>query len=150
MADETVGTAESGVDAGAYADEAAGDGEAEIVVLCEQADNTREDGTADCLAFGVFLDDAGSDLDLVAEFENAGQDGAAGDATFEVLDLGAGFVDVEGADDDHMWSSLEVADGDGDFGDEGFVDGVDVVFQLGGDGDDGAAVGDGAFDELLD
>ncbi len=148
--DEAVGATESRVDARADPDQAAGDGKLEVVVFGEESDDAAEDGTAFDFALVVLGDEARADLDLVAELQDAGQDAAAGDAAFQVLDLGAGFVDVEGADDDHVRGGAEVADGDGDLGDEVLVDGVDVVFQLGGDGDDGGAVGDGAADEFQD
>lgn len=44
----------------------------------------------------------------------------------------------------------EVSNGNGDLGDEVLVDGVNVELELGGDGDDGRAVGDGSTDELED
>lgn len=149
-ADETVGTAEGGVDAGADTDQTTGDGELEVVVLGKQRDDSREDGLALDLALAVLGDDARADLDLVAELQHTGQDGATGDTALELVNLGTGLVDVEGADDDHVGLCGEVADGDGDLGDELLADGVDVELELGGDGDDGRAVGDGAADELED
>ena len=45
-------------------------------------------------------DDARSDFDAHAEGEDARQDGASRHTAFELVDLCAGFVHVEGADDD--------------------------------------------------
>ena len=44
------------------------------------------------------------------------------------VDFGAGFVDVEGTDDDQPWVGGEVSYGDGDAFYDVFVDGIDVVF----------------------
>lgn len=44
----------------------------------------------------------------------------------------------------------EISRGDGNLGDEVLVDSVDVELQLGGDGDDGAAIGDGTTNKLQD
>ena len=150
MADETIGAAERRIDSGADADETSRDGEFQVVAFGEEGDDAGEDGRA--LGFALFVgpDDAGADLDLVAEFEDPGKNTSACDATLEVLDPGAWFVDVEGADDDHAGGVFEVSDGDGDFVDELFDDCVDVVFQLGGDGDDRGTVGGGAADEFED
>ena len=150
MANEAIGAAEGRVDACTDANETAWDGEAEVIVFGEQTYDAREDGAADGLTFGVLFDDARPNLDLVAEFEDAGKDGAASYATFEVFDLGAGFVDVERADDNHMGFGLEVADRDRDLGDKSFIDCVDVIFELCGDRDDGTAVSHCALDEFFD
>lgn len=149
-ANETIGTAEGRVDAGTDTDETTGDGKLQVVVLGEQRDDSREDGLALDLALAVLGHDAGPDLDLVAQLQDTGQDGATSNTALELVDLGAGLVDVEGSDDDHVGLCGEVADGDGDLGDELLADGVDVELELGGDGDDGRAVGDGAADELED
>ena len=127
-ADEPIGAAQGRVDAGADADEAAWDGEFEIVVFGEEGDDAAEDGPALDLAFVVFGHEAGPDFDLVAELEHSRDDAAACDAAFQVFDFGARFVDVEGADDDHVGCGGEVAWRDGYAGDEVLVDGVDVVF----------------------
>lgn len=92
----------------------------------------------------------GPDLDLVPEFQHPRQDTPARDAALQVIDLRARFVDVEGTDDDHVRRGAEVADGDGDLVDDALVDGVDIVLELSGDGDDGRFVGDGAPDEVFD
>lgn len=147
---KTIGTAEGRVDAGADADEAAWDGEFEAVVLGEEGDDAGVDGAALDLAVFVFADDARADFDLVAEFQDSRKDGAACDAALELFDFGARLVDVEGADDDELGCVLEVAGGDGYAAAEHFVDGIDVEFQLGGDRDDGAIIGHGSADELLD
>ena len=49
-----------------------------------------------------------------------------------------------------MRGGLEVTGRDGDGVDKSLVDSVDVVLQLGGDGDNGRAIGDGTTDELED
>ena len=149
-ADETVGTAEGRVDAGADTDEAAGDGVLEVVGLGVEGDDAAEDGGALELALVVAGDDAGPDLDLVAELEDTVEDTTAGDAASQVVDLGAGLVHVEGTDDDHVGILGEISGGHGHGVDDGIVDGVNVEFELGGDGDNGRLAGDGTPDELPD
>lgn len=101
-----------------------------------QGDDAREDGFAAITALCVLSDDAGADLDLLAEAEDAGEDGATGDAALELVDLCAGLVDVEGTDDDQAGVGGEVAIGDRDALDDVLVDGIDVVLELGRYGDD--------------
>ncbi|OSS54826.1 hypothetical protein B5807_01369 [Epicoccum nigrum] len=149
-ADQTIGTAEGGVDAGTNANKTTGDGKLQVVVLGEQRDDSREDGLALDLALAVLGHDAGPDLDLVAQLQHTSQDGTTSNTALQLVNLGTGLVDVEGSDDDHVGLCGEVADGDGDLGDELLADGVDVELELGGDGDDGRAVGDGSADELED
>ena len=57
--------------------------------------------------------------------------GATGDTSFQLVNLGSRFVDVKGTDDDEARVRCEIEDEDGDAFDDVFVDGVDVVFQLG-------------------
>lgn len=148
-ADETVGTAESRVNAGTDTDQTTGHGELERVVFGEERDDAREDGLALDLAFVVFADDTGTDFDLVAELQDTSEDGATGDTTLELVNLGTRLVDVEGTDDNEVWVILEVAHRDRDLRNKHLVDSVDVELKLGGDRDDGGVVGDRAADELL-
>jgi len=146
--DQTIGTAEGGVDTGTNTDETTRDGELQVVVLGEQSNNSGEDGLALNLALLVLADNTGSDLNLVTELQYTSQDTATSNTTLQVLNLSTRLVDIEGSDNNHVRSGGEVSWGDRDLGDEVLVDGVNVELQLGTDGDDGAAVGDGTTDEL--
>jgi hypothetical protein len=148
--DQTIGTAEGGVNTGTNTDETTGDGELQVVVLGEQSDDSGEDGLALNLALLVLADNTGSDLNLVTELQYTSQDTATSNSTLQVLDLGTRLVDIERSDNNHVRSGGEVSWGNGDLGDEVLVDGVNVELQLGTDGDDGAAVGNGTTDELQD
>lgn len=148
--DETIGTAEGGVDTGTDTDKTTGNGELEVVVLGEERDNAGENGTALNLALLVLGDETGTDLNLIVQLHDTGQNGSTSDTTLELIDLGTGLVDIERTNDHHVRGGLEVTGRDGDGVDEGLVDSVDVVLQLGGDGDNGRAIGDGTTDELED
>ena len=137
LADEAIRAAERRVDARADTDEATGHGEVEQVVLGVQGHDAAEDGLAAVAARSVLGDYAWPDLDLLPEVEDAGEDGAASNATLEVVNLRAGLVDVEGTDDDQSWVGREVAHGDGDPLHDVLVYGVDVVLQLRGNRYDG-------------
>ena len=101
-----------------------------------QGDDAREDGLAAITALRVLGDDARTDLDLLAEAQDTRQDRPTGDTTLELVDLSTGLVDVEGSDNDEAGFGDEVSDGDGDALDDVFVDGVDIILQLRGYGDD--------------
>lgn len=88
------------------------------------------------LSFVVLSHDAGSDLDVLTELQHARKNRATGHATLEVFDLRAGFVDVEGTNDDKAWWRGEVPNRHRDPFDDVFVDGVNVVLQLCRDWDD--------------
>ncbi len=94
------------------------------------------------LALGVFAHDTWTYFDLLAKPKSTRQDGTTGNATLEFVDFGTGFVDIEGTDDDQFGVGGEVTDGYGDALDDVLVHGVDVVFELGGDGDDGRGFSD--------
>ena len=134
LADETVRAAERRVDLGADADEAAGHGELELVRLGVERDDAGVDRLAAVAARGVLGDDARAYLDLHAEAEHAGEDGAARDAALELVHLRARLVHVEGADHDQTRVRGEVAYGDRDPLHDVFVHRVDVVLELCGDG----------------
>jgi hypothetical protein len=148
--DQTIGTAEGGVNTGTNTDETTGDGELQVVVLGEQCDDSGEDGLALNLALLVLADDTGSDLNLVTELQYTSQDTATSNSTLQVLNLGTRLVDIERSDNNHVRSGGEVSWGNGDLGDEVLVDGVNVELQLGTDGDDRAAVGNSTTNELQD
>lgn len=82
--------------------------------------------------------------------EDTLQERATGDTALELVHLGTRLVDVERADDDEFRRRRKVAHGDRDLVDDELDEGVDVVPQLGRDGHDGRAVGDGALDKLED
>lgn len=119
-------------------------GKVEVVLLGQQALDARKDGNAARLSLLVLCDDSRPDLDLLSELEDTGQDGSTGDASLELVDLCSRLVDVEGSDDDQTRCGCEISDGDGDVLDDVLCHCVDVVPQLGRDGDDRCAVGDGA------
>ena len=124
-----------------------GDGEFEVVVLGKERNDSAEDGLALDLALLVLADDTGPDLNLITKLQHTSEDGTTGNTTLELLDLSTGLVDIEGSNDNHVGSSGKVSWRNGDPGDQVLVDGIDVELQLGGDGDDGAAIGNGAPDE---
>lgn len=148
--DETIGTAKGGVDTGTDTDKTTGDGELEVVVLGEERNDARENGTALDLALLVLGDETWADLNLVVQLYDTGKDRSTSNTTLELIDLGTGLVDIEGTNDHHMRGGLEVTGGNWDGVDERLVDSVDVVLQLGGDGDNRRAISDGTTDELED
>ena len=137
LSDEAIRATERRVDLGSDADEAAGYGELELIRLCVERDDAGVDGLATVSPRAVLGDDPRADLDLHAEAEHAHEDRAARDAALEVVHFRAGLVHVEGSDDDQSWVRGEVARWDRDSLDDVFVHGVDVVFELCGDGHDG-------------
>lgn len=148
--DQTIGTAESGVDTSTNTNKTTRNGELQVVVLGKERDNSGEDGLALNLALLVLADNTGSDFDFVTELQHTSQDTATSDTTLQVFDLGTRLVDIERSDNDHVRGGGEISWGNGDLGDKVLVDGVNVELQLGTDRDDGAAVGDGTADELQD
>jgi hypothetical protein len=108
-----------------------------MVRLCVERDDARVDGLAAIATRAVLGDDPGPNLDFHPEAEHAREDGPARDAALELVDLRAGLVHVEGADHDQSRVRGEVSHGDRDALHDVLVHGVDVVFELCGDWDDG-------------
>jgi hypothetical protein len=75
--------------------------------------------------------------------QNTGENTATGDATFKVLHLRARLIDIKRTDHDEFGVRSEVSNGDGDLCHDVLVDSVNVVFELGGNGDNRCRVGDG-------
>ena len=137
MSDKPICTAERRVDLGANADQPARDSKREVIALGVQRDNPTKDRLAPVSARVVLGHNPGSDFDFLTEMEDAGEDRATGDAAFELVDFSTGFVDVKGTDDDETRVGGEISDRDGDAFDDVFVDGINVVLQLGGYRHDG-------------
>lgn len=108
-----------------------------MVRLGVERDDARVDGLAAITPCAVLRDDPGANLDLHPEAEHAREDGPARDAALELVDFRARLVHVEGADHDQSGVGGEVPHRDRDALYDVLVHGVDVVFELCGDGDDG-------------
>lgn len=147
---QTIGTAEGRVDAGTNTNQTTRNGVLEVVGLGVERDDATEDGCALQSTAVVTRDDSRSNLNLVAELDDAVQDGTTSNTALEVVDLGTRLVDVKGSNDNHVGVHAEVSRRNGDGIDDGFVDGVDVELELGGDRDDGGLSGDSSSDELED
>lgn len=71
------------------------------------------------------------------------QDGAAGNASLEVVDLASGLVDVEGADHNEARWRREVALWDWNLLANVLADNLNVVLELRGDGNNGRILSNG-------
>ena len=129
--------AERRIDLGSDTDQSTGYGKREVIALGVQRDDLTKDRFTSISSRVVFGHDPWSDLYFLAEVEDTSEDGATGDTSFQLVDLSSRFVDVKGTDDDEARVRGEISDGNGDAFDDVFVDGVDVVFQLGRYGHDG-------------
>ena len=143
-AQEPVRATQRRVDERADADQAAGDGKLQLVLLGQQRHDATPERPAGALARGlVARNDARADLDLHPDLEDALQDGPAGDAALELVHARPGLVDVKRTDDDHARVGGKVVRGRSNLCD-GLDDGVNVEPELGRDGDDGCQPGSGA------
>lgn len=93
--DETISSAEGRVDAGTDTNKTAGNGVLEVVGLGVERDDAREDGRALEGTTIVTGDDTRSNFNLVAQLDDAVQDGPTGDTTFEVVNLSTRLVDIK-------------------------------------------------------
>lgn len=150
VADEAIGSAESGIDAGADTNQTTGDGILEIVGLRVQGDDATEDGLALKCALVVTSDNTGSDLDLVTQLQHTVENTATGDTTLKLVNLGTRLVDVKRSNDNHVRIQREVSWGNGDGIDNGIEDGINVELELSRDGNDGRLASYGTPDELED
>ena len=95
LSDQAVRTTKSGVDLGANTDQSTWDGKLEVVALGMQRDNSAEYRFAFVPTLRVLCNDTRSNLDLLTEPQNAGEDRSAGNTAFQIINFCAGFVDVE-------------------------------------------------------
>lgn len=102
-----------------------------------QRDDLAKDRVTSISSRVVLCHDTWPDLDFLPQVEDTGEDRSTGDTSFQVVDFGSRFVNVKGTDDDEARVRGEISDRDRDAFDDVFVDGVDVVFQLGTYGHDG-------------
>lgn len=107
-----------------------------MVALCVQRDNATENGLAPIATGAVFRHDTWADLDFQPQIENPSKNGSTSDTALEVLDFGTWFVHVEGTDDDEAWIRSEIANRNRNPLDNVFIDSIDVILELGRDGND--------------
>src|SRR5690554_2468879 len=81
--------------------------------------------------------------------QHSAEDGTSSNTASQAVDLCTGLVDIKGTNDDQTRVRRKVTDRDGDALDNIFVDGIDVVLELGRDRDNGCRVGNGSLDKLL-
>lgn len=82
--------------------------------------------------------------------ENTLQQRTTSNTTLQVLHLRSRLIDIETPNNNKLGCGRKVTDGDRDLGDNVLDEGVNVVPQLGRDGDDGSGVGNGSLDEVED
>lgn len=95
LSNQAICTAESGVDHGTNANQSTWDGKLKVIALGMQRDDSAKDGFALVPTLRVFCNDTGSNLNFLTEPQNTGKDRATSNTTFQVVNLGTGFVDVE-------------------------------------------------------
>lgn len=78
------------------------------------------------------------------------QQRSTSNTTLQIRDLRTRFVDVETSNDDQFRRSGEISNRNWDLRHDVFYEGVDVVTELSGDGDNGSGIGDGSFDKCED
>lgn len=128
-------------------DQTTWNGKVEVVLFCEERDDPAEDGLAFCPSLAVLDHDARPDLNLLAHLEDTRENRSTGDTALQLVNFGTWLVDVEGSDDDESRGRREVSDRNGDVLDNVLCHRVDVVPQLGRDGDDRRVAGDGTCEE---
>ena len=150
LANQLVSACETGIDLHTNADETAGHGVHEVVVLGLERDDLGLDlAPLDGTSALVLGDETRADRDEIAHLEHALQNCATSDTANNLLRISSRPVVVEGPNDDHLWRRNEVPHRYGNAA-QIIDDDVDVVASLGRDGDDGRAVSHRSLDELLD
>jgi len=81
LSNKAVGACENGVNLGAHADQAAGHGVLEDVLLRKE----RHDAGVDGHAVASLGDDAGTDLDLIALAKDSAQNGTSSDTSLQMI-----------------------------------------------------------------
>jgi hypothetical protein len=82
---------------------------------------------------------------LETHLEHSAQNTSSSHTSLQLVHSRTGLVDVERSNHDQPRVGLKVVLGNGDLGANVFVDGVDIVFQLSRDGDDGCVSGDSGW-----
>jgi hypothetical protein len=103
----------------------------------------------DLAALGVLTDDAGADLNLVANLQNSLKNGTTSDTSLEGVSIFSGLVDIEGTNDDHNRRSDEISERNRDAADVVYDD-VNVILELSRDRNNWSLFSNGTRNELLD
>ena len=136
LADHVIRARELWVNLCSNGDEAAWDCIHQLVVIRLERHDHRLDLGPCCLASALALSNfTGADGDLIANLEASLQDCATSDTSFESLSILTRFVDIEGANDDHVGRHCELAHWDWDSAKVVHND-IDVVLENGGDRND--------------
>ena len=119
-------------------------------MLGEERDDSAEDGSAFYGTRFVFRHETWPNFDLVANFQNASQNTTTSNASLQIFDFSTRFVNIERADNDHVRRGTKVSYRNRDFIDYSLIDGVDIVLELGGYGNDRRFVCNCASNKILD
>jgi hypothetical protein len=130
-----ISTAKGRIDLGTNTNQTTRDGVLEIVGLSEQRNDARIDRSALYVALSILSDDTRADLNLITDPENTLNDGTTSNATLKLINFRTRTVNVEGTNNNHVWGGSEVSDGDGDGLAYILQNNINVVLQLGRDGD---------------
>eukprot|EP00732_Lithocolla_globosa_P004645 Lithocolla_globosa_v1_NODE_4389_length_1447_cov_46.732759.p2 type:complete len:233 gc:universal NODE_4389_length_1447_cov_46.732759:364-1062(+) len=150
LTDETISSAQGGVDFGAHADQPPGHGKLQVIRLGVQRQNARIDGLAPGSPLAVLGNNPWPHLNLITNLEDTHQDTATGHSSLQTVHFRAGFVHIKRSDHNQSRDRREITDWNGDFLDNVLTHGVDVVLELCGNGYDWGLVSDSAFDKVQD
>lgn len=95
LPDQAICTTKSRVDLGSNTNQSTWDSKLQVVTLGVQRDNSTEDGFAFVPTLCVLRYDTRSNLNLLTEPQDTGEDRAASDTTLQVVNFGTGFIDIE-------------------------------------------------------
>lgn len=99
-----------------------------MVVLRMKGYDAAEDGLALVATLCILGDDTGTNLDAHPKLQHSFQDRASGHATFQLIHLSTGLVDIERTNDDEPRIGREVAYGNRDSFHDVLVHSINVVF----------------------
>jgi hypothetical protein len=170
LSHQPIGAGQGRVDAGADANQAAGHGELQVVLLGVQTADATVNGGADNLAaatatllavalriggrrrggrrIGQLVDNPGAHFNFIAHPQDALQNGSPRHAALEGRHILSGPIDIKGANDNEPGPGGKVPDRQRNFAHQIFADAVHIVFEDRRDGENGGGVGDGAGDEF--
>lgn len=120
----------------------------QTIIFRQQRHNPTPNGRTLQIAVAILPQMPRSNLHLHAHTQHPLYNTPPNHPTLKFVDRAPRFIHVETPYNDHFGWGFEVSRGHGDFVD-GLADCVDVVLQLGGDGDDGGVFADGVFYEVF-
>ena len=136
LTDQTISSAQRRIDPCSNTNQSSGNCKRQQIVFGVERHDSAKNGLTFVTTRTVFRDNSRAYLYFLSNSEDTCQDGTSSYATFEFVYLSTRLIDIERPNNNQARVREEISNGYRDTFDDVLIDSVDVVFQLGRNGND--------------